>query len=144
MYPSVERFVLLQRLWPVQVQMSERVERERYQKGCRYYLVRFAFRSDCHNFFLVSKIFLNIQVWWAETLWAVSSNLKISSGLSKAEGCQTLKTYKEIFKEIREALKKKRDYLGIFPNMGGGVFPIPKLKTKKIPLNHPLITQKTN
>ena len=41
--------------------------------------------------------------------------------------------------------KKIRDYLGIFPNMGGGVFPIPKTQNqKKVPLNHPKITQKTN
>ena len=33
---------------------------------------------------------------------------------------------------LREALKKKlRDYLGIFPNMGGGVFPIPKTQNQK-------------
>ena len=37
--------------------------------------------------------------------------------------------YKQIF---REALKKKlQDYLGIFPNMGGGVFPIPKTQNQK-------------
>ena len=42
--------------------------------------------------------------------------------------------------------KKIRDYLGIFPNMGGGgSSQFPKLKTKKkVPLNHPKITQKTN
>ena len=41
--------------------------------------------------------------------------------------------------------KKVQDYLGIFPNMGGGVFPIPKTQNqKKVPLNHPKITQKTN
>ena len=38
--------------------------------------------------------------------------------------------------------KKIRDYLGIFPNMGGGVFPIPKTLTKKGPLNHPKISHK--
>ena len=38
---------------------------------------------------------------------------------------------------------KIRDYLGIFPNMGGGVFPIPKTQNqKKVTLNHPKITQK--
>ena len=34
--------------------------------------------------------------------------------------------------DLREALKKKlRDYLGIFPNMGGGVFPNPKTQNQK-------------
>ena len=33
---------------------------------------------------------------------------------------------------LGEALKKKlRDYLGIFPNMKGGVFPIPKTQNQK-------------
>ena len=46
---------------------------------------------------------------------------------------------------FREALKKIRDYLGIFPNMGGGGLPIPKTQNqKKVNLNHPKITQKTN
>ena len=41
--------------------------------------------------------------------------------------------------------KKIRDYLGIFPNMEGGVFPIPKTQNqKKVSLNHPKMTQKTN
>ena len=42
--------------------------------------------------------------------------------------------------------KTLRYYLGIFPNMGGGgAFPIPKPQNqKKVPLNHPKITQKTN
>ena len=42
-----------------------------------------------------------------------------------------------------ELIKKIRDYLEIFPNMGGGVFPIPKTQNKKKPLNHSKITQKT-
>ena len=34
--------------------------------------------------------------------------------------------------------KKIWDYFGIFPNMGGGVFPIPETQNqKKVPLNHP-------
>ena len=33
---------------------------------------------------------------------------------------------------VREAFKKEiRDYLGIFPNMGGGVFSIPKTQNQK-------------
>ena len=31
----------------------------------------------------------------------------------------------------KHSKKKIRDYLGIFPNMGGGVFPIPKTQNQK-------------
>ena len=42
---------------------------------------------------------------------------------SKLQAVVDLEREKQI---IRYALKKKPYYLGIFPNMGGGVFPNPK------------------
>ena len=44
---------------------------------------------------------------------------------------------------VWEAFQKNiRDYLGIFPNMGGGLPNSQNSKPKKVPLNHPKFTQK--
>ena len=58
----------------------------------------------------------------------VRTNFKFGTRVYHIRINDTVISVIQAFASVRYALKKKRDYLGIFSSMGGGVFGIPKTK----------------